>query len=82
MSGFYVLDVPEFASLLAVARRTPGCHVYPPFGHYYFVEYGSALEILRKNTGMEEAVWYGCLTAGLDGEVAHFDSERLVLSGR
>jgi hypothetical protein len=28
---------------------------------------------------MNEAVWYGCLTGGLDGKIAHFDSDRLKL---
>jgi len=28
---------------------------------------------------MTEAVWFGCLTAGLDGKIALFDEERLKL---
>jgi len=79
MSGFFVLDVPEFASLLAFAEKSGKCRVHPRTGNYCFVEFEGTLEILREETGMGEAVWYGCLTAGLDGKVSRFDSQRLVL---
>jgi hypothetical protein len=79
MSGFFVLDVPEFSTLLAFAERCGKCRIHPKRGNYRFVEFEGTLEILREEAGMGEAVWYGCLTAGLDGEVSRFDSQRLVL---
>lgn len=79
MSGFYVLDVPEFASLIDAARKSKHCTLHPKIGHYRFVEFENEIEILRRDTRMNEAVWFGCLTAGLDGKISHFDGERLKL---
>lgn len=79
MSGFYVLDVPEFASLISAARKSTGVTVHPKRGYYTFVEFENAIEISRRDTAMNEAVWYGCLTAGLDGKIAKFDSDTLRL---
>jgi hypothetical protein len=79
MSGFYVLDVPEFSSLVTAAVKSGRCRVYPKRGHYQFVEFENEIEILRRDTCMSEAVWYGCLTGGLDGKITHFDAEQLKL---
>jgi hypothetical protein len=79
MSGFYVLDVPEFRSLIEAARKAGPCHVHAKRGHYYFVEFENEIELLRRNTRMNEAVWYGCVGGGIDGKIAHFDAERLKL---
>jgi hypothetical protein len=79
MSGFYVLDVPEFSSLVDAAVKSGRCRVHPKRGYYQFVEFENEIEILRHDTCMSEAVWYGCLTGGLDGKITHFDAERLKL---
>ena len=79
MSGFYVLDVREFSSLVDAAMKSGRCKLHPKRGHYRFVEFENEIEILRRDTRMNEAVWYGCLTGGLDGKIAHFDSDRLKL---
>ncbi len=79
MSGFYLLDVPEFAPLAAAALRTGKCREGRKTGCYRFIEFDDELEIERADTGLGEAVWFGCLTAGLDGKIAHFDSRRLSL---
>jgi hypothetical protein len=80
MSGFYVLDVPEFSSLIDAAMMSGRCQVRPKRGHYRFVEFETEIEILRGHTRMSEAVWYGCLTGGLDGRIIQFDGERLRLT--
>lgn len=79
MSGFFVLDVPEFASLVAAAQRNDHCKVHPALAGYRFVEFHDAVAIERSDTGLNEAVWYGCLTGGLDGKIAEFTSEQLKL---
>jgi hypothetical protein len=79
MSGFYVLDVLEFSSLVDAAMKSGRCKLHPKRGHYRFVEFENEIEILRRDTRMNEAVWYACLTGGLDGKIAHFDSDRLKL---
>lgn len=80
MSGFYVLNVPEFASLVEAAMKSGRCRLHPRIGHYQFVEFENEIEILRSDTRMNEAVWYGCMTGGLDGKISCFDSERLKLT--
>ena len=79
MSGFFVLDVPEFRSLLGAALRTDRCRAHPPQAGYRYVEFDTEVEIRRVDTGMNEAVWFGCMTAGIDGRIARFDSERIRL---
>jgi len=46
---------------------------------YRFDEFQGALEIKRVDAGFNEAVWYACLTAGLVGKIAPFDSNVLKL---
>ena len=79
MSGFYLLDVPEFAPLAAAALRTGQCREERKTGCYRYISFGDRLDIDRAETGLSEAVWFGCLTAGLDGKIAQFDSHRLSL---
>lgn len=79
MSGFYVLDVPEFAPLIDAALKTSGTRLHALKCGYRFVEFSGALEIRRADTGLNEAIWYGCLTAGLVGKITRFDQELLML---
>jgi hypothetical protein len=77
MTGFFVLDVPEFTSLVAAAQKAGPCVVHPLSGGYRFVEFENEIEIRRSDTQMNEAVWFGCLTAGLIGKIARFDKDIL-----
>lgn len=80
MSGFFVLDVPEFAPLIAAALKSPNCKAHPKRNDYHFVEFQNEIEIRRSDTQMTEAVWYGCLTGGLIGKITQFDGEWLKLA--
>ncbi len=80
MSGFYLLDVPEFAPLAEAALRTGKCQEGQKTGCYRLIIFNDALDIDRHDTGLGEAVWFGCLTAGLDGKIIRFDSQRLSLA--
>ena len=77
MSGFFVLDVPGFRPLLGAASRSDRRRTHPARGGSHYVEFDAEVEIRRADTGMNEAVWFGCMTAGIDGRVARFDGERL-----
>lgn len=79
MAGFYVLDVAEFAPMVEAARADPRARVHEPVAGYRFVEFADRISIDRQATGLEEAVWFGCLTAGLDGKIAEFTAERITL---
>jgi hypothetical protein len=80
LSGFYVLDVPEFEPLVTAAREIERCRVYPSKRGYIFVQYDGEVEIRRAATGLGEAVWFGCLTGGLDGKIVTFDADRIKLA--
>lgn len=79
MSGFYVLDVAEFVPLVQAAQLHPRCRVHDVLAGYRYVEFDDAVTIERRDTGLKEAVWFGCLTAGLDGKIVEFTAERLRL---
>ena len=80
MSGFYVLDVPEFAPVVRAAKVNERCRVHAPRRGYIFVEFDGEIEIERAATNLGEAVWFGCMTGGLDGKIKVFDSQRIRLS--
>ena len=80
MSGFYVLDVPEFAAVVTAAGGIDRCRVHAPRAGYIFVEFDGEIEILREATGLGAAVWFGCLTGGLDGKIVRFDTTRIRLA--
>ena len=80
MSGFYVLDVPEFAPMVAAAGKLAQCKVHASCAGYIFVEFAEPVEIRRSDTGLGEAVWFGCLTGGLDGKILAFDALRIKLA--
>lgn len=79
MAGFYILDVPEFAPLVEAARRDRSARVHEARAGYRLVEFADSITIERRDTGMREALWFGCLTAGLDGRIAEFSADRLRL---
>lgn len=80
MSGFYVLDVPEFAPLVRAAEQHERCRVHPVIAGYCYIEFDGEIEIKRNMTGLGEAVWFGCLTAGLDGKITSFTSDAIKLA--
>ena len=79
MAGFYILDVPEFAGLVTAAGKHKRWQVHPVRAGYRFIEFDGELTIKRADTGFTEAVWFGCLTAGLDGRIKEFSTDRLTL---
>ena len=79
MSGFFVLDVPEFAPLTRAAGENPDCIVHAPVGGYRYIQFSGGIEIRRADTGLNEAVWFGCLTGGLDGKIRTFDKDVISL---
>lgn len=80
MSGFYVLDVAEFDPLVRAAEKHERCRVHPVIAGYRYVEFDGEIEIMRESTSLGEAVWFGCLTAGLDGKITSFTSHSIRLA--
>jgi hypothetical protein len=69
----YVLDVPEFASVVALARTRADCRISAPLAGYTLIESSEPLVFTRKELGLKPAVWYGLFTGGLQGRIEQFD---------
>jgi hypothetical protein len=80
MSGFFVLDVPEFAPIIEAAHALKNCKLQPARAGYVFVEFTGEVVIERQRACMSEAVWFGCMTGGLEGKIMSFDSEQIRLA--
>ena len=80
MSGFYVLDVAEFYPVVEAAQKHERCRVHPVIAGYRYIEFDGEIEITRESTGLGEAVWFGCLTAGLNGKITSFTSQAIRLA--
>ena len=76
MPTIYVLDVPEFRSIVDGARSN-GFEVCGPTRGYYRITRAGELVMSRKALGLKPAVWYGALTGGLDGRIVQFDRDTL-----
>lgn len=76
MPTLYLLDVPEFQPAAAALERAPDCRLTRANG-YVRVESDRDIVIERKSTNMNEAVWFGITTAGFEGQIAEFTSDRL-----
>ena len=80
MSGFFVLDVPEFAPIIEAARALKNCKVNPARAGYVLVEFSGEVVIERHRASMSEAVWFGCMTGGLEGKIISLDAEKIRLA--
>jgi hypothetical protein len=72
MVRIYVLDVPEFASIVEVARRTPAYRVTEAKRGYFTIESDGELQFSRKELDFRPAVWYGAFTGGIEGRIVEF----------
>jgi catechol 2,3-dioxygenase-like lactoylglutathione lyase family enzyme len=79
-ASVFVLDVPEFAALIEVARQTDGYSTTALGNGYVRIDGNPAISFQRKALGFKPAVWYGALTGGLAGRIEQFDMDALVIS--
>ena len=76
MPSLFVLDVPEFAPLIAGAA---GAHKVSRRGGYAAIEAPERVVVERARSGLGDAVWYGALTGGYEGRIVEFSADRLVI---
>lgn len=76
MPSLFVLDVPEFAPLIAGSANV---HAVRRRGGYAMIEAAGTIVIERSRSGLGEAVWYGALTGGYEGRIVEFSADRLVI---
>jgi hypothetical protein len=78
----YVLDVPEFASIVEVSRHMPDVDVRRHAG-YWRISTPHALVYSRRGLRLKPAVWWGLFTGGYVGRIAEMTPNcvRLVRDG-
>lgn len=76
MVTLFVLQVPEFAPLREAVARKAGLKVEES-ARYTRISADSELHLLRQETGLGKAVWYGALTGGYSGKIVRFDDDEL-----
>ena len=76
MPSLFVLDVPEFAPLIAGAASG---HAVRRRGGYAMIEAADKIVVERSRSGLGDAVWYGALTGGYQGRIVEFSADRLVI---
>ena len=76
MPSLFVLDVPEFAPLIAGAGVD---HRVQRRAGYALIEAAETIVVDRAKSGLGDAVWFGALTGGYEGRIVEFSAERLVI---
>ena len=83
MPRIFVLDVPEFAGLITVARADADATVSA--ARLGYVEITSAKDLVfdRRQAGFKPAVWYSCCSGGVEGVIEEYsrDTLRIVNGG-
>lgn len=81
MPTLFILDVPEFAPLVAALGADAGVQKRKHGPYWAFHGDGHiALDRISARVGdaaIGEAIWFGALTGGFEGRVAEFSSDRL-----
>ncbi|SUA75999.1 glyoxalase [Pandoraea pnomenusa] len=77
----FVLNVPEFASLTAAARRMPECRV-DDVGDYVVISSDAPIAFERRALGLKPAVWYGLFTGGLNGRIETYERDIVRIAPR
>ena len=77
MPRIYVLDVPEFAGLVDVARSSPDVSVSATRAGYVTIASDTELVFDRRRAGFKPAVWYSCCSGGVEGVIAEYGRDTL-----
>lgn len=76
MPAIYFPDVTEFQPFVSVLSKRPGIQNERAAG-YVALKSDQPIEIARSETGLEEALWFGGLVGGFEGQIATFDAQTL-----
>lgn len=76
MPAVYFPDVPEYQPFIATLSKQAGVSSKQAAGYVAF-ESERPIEVARAETNLEEAVWFGALVAGFEGQIETFDPETL-----
>lgn len=77
MPKVHVVDVPEFAGLVKCARAQQGVRVDEVRKGYITISSDSELVFNRRECGFKPALWYTCLSGGIDGSIIEYGRDTL-----
>ncbi|MCW5772010.1 MAG: hypothetical protein KIT16_10275 [Rhodospirillaceae bacterium] len=77
MPRIYVPKLPEFEPVARFAKTLPGVTVTETASGYFVVESGHDIVLRRRDMGFKPAVWYTCLSGGIDGRIADFGRDEV-----
>jgi hypothetical protein len=77
----HVIDVPEFKGIVNYARSQSGVSVAPARKGYITISSNDDLVFDRRGCGFKPALWYTCLSGGLDGSITEFGRDTLRIAG-
>lgn len=79
MPAVYFPDVPEYQPFISVLSGREGVRSKRAAGYVAF-ESEQPIEVARAETSLEEAVWFGALVAGFEGQIETFDPQTLKIA--
>lgn len=82
MPRIHVVDVPEFAGIVSYARTQTDVSVEGPRAGYVTIASDRDLVFDRRGCGFKPALWYSCLSGGIDGDITQFDRDTLRIAAR
>lgn len=80
MAAIFVLDVPEFRSLIDHSRNRPDLTVTDIGSGYYHIEADGDLAFNRRDVGFKPAFWYSVFSGGVCGKIVEFGRDEIVIS--
>ncbi|MGE3744830.1 MAG: hypothetical protein AB7G25_03780 [Sphingomonadaceae bacterium] len=82
MPKIHVVDLPEFSGLVKCAREQEGVQVSHVHKGYFTISSDDDLVFNRRECGFKPALWYTCLSGGLDGVIAEYGRDTLRIAGK
>lgn len=77
MPKVHVVDLPEFFGLVEHAREQDGVSVTSANKGYFTISSESDLVFNRRECGFKPALWYTCLSGGVDGTIVEYGRDTL-----
>lgn len=77
MPRLFVPMLPEFEAVARVARTLSGVTVTSTTLGYHVVESAGDIVLRRREMGFKPAVWYTCLSGGIDGRIAEYGRDEV-----
>lgn len=82
MPKVHVVDLPEFAGLVESARGKEGVSVTSVRKGYFTISSDNDLVFNRRECGFKPALWYTCLSGGVDGTIAEYGRDTLRIAAK